>query len=192
MALKLITAPSEEPITLTQAKAHCRVDGSDEDALFTGVIIPAARRAAEHRTGHAIVTQTWELALDAFPAAEIKIPQPPVQSITSIKYLDAAGVEQTLSAADYALDNYGMYHWVIPAQDVTWPDTLDAANAVKIRFVTGFGLAAAVPEDIKAWLLLSIGTLYAYRETLAAGQIVELPGGFWQGLLDPYRTWSFS
>jgi len=192
MALKLITAPAEEPITLAQAKAQCRVDGSAEDALFTGVIIPAARRAAEHRIGQALVTQTWELALDAFPCAEIKLPLPPVQSITHIKYLDPDGAEQTVSAADYALDSYGsVAHWVIPAQDVTWPDTLAAANAVKVRFVAGFGAASAVPEDIKAWLLLSIGTLYTYRETLAAGQIVELPGGFWQSLLDPYRIWSF-
>ena len=31
------------------------------------------RQTAEHLTGRAFVTQTWELRLDAFPAAEIEL-----------------------------------------------------------------------------------------------------------------------
>ena len=84
-----------------------------------------------------------------------------------------------------------MRPWLLPAYEYEWPDALAASNAVKIRFVAGYGAAAAVPDDLKAWLLLAIGTLYTYRETLAAGQVVELPGGFWQSLLDPYRTFAF-
>ena len=191
MALKLITAPATEPVTLTQAKLQCRVDGTDEDALLT-LLITAARRAAEIRTGRALVTQTWELALDAFPVSAIELPMPPVQSITSIKYLDAAGVEQTIDAANYALDSYGgLRHWALPAYGLEWPDTLDAANAVKIRFAAGYGAADAVPEDIKMWMLMSIGTMYTHRETAVAGQLVELPGDFWQSLLDSYRSFSF-
>jgi uncharacterized phiE125 gp8 family phage protein len=190
MALKLITAPTEEPVTLTQVKLHCRVDGSDEDALLNLAIV-AARRAAEGRTSRALVTQTWELALDAFPAAEIDLPMPPVQSITSVKYLDTSGVEQTIDAANYALDTYGMRPWLVPAYGYAWPASLASANAVKIRFVAGYGAAAAVPDDIKAWMLLAIGTLYANRETIATGQVAELPGGFWQSLLDPYRVFTF-
>lgn len=191
MGLKLINAPSEEPISLDQAKLQCRVDGNADDALLTGIIIPAARRAAEIRTGRALVTQTWELALDVFPASEIELLMPPVQSVSSIKYLDPAGVERTLDAQDYALDNYGsMRHWVIPAAGAEWPDTLAAANAVKVHFVAGYGLAVEVPADIKAWIQLAIGTLYAYRENVAQGQLVELPGGFWQSLLDPYVLYS--
>lgn len=190
MALKLITGPTVEPLTLAEAKLHLRVDGSDEDALITP-LITAARRMAEQRSGRALCSQTWELALDAFPASAIALPLPPSQSITSIKYLDPAGAEQTLASDQYALDNYGSQHWVLPAQDVTWPDTLDAANAVKVRFVAGYGAAADVPADIRAWLLLAIGTLYARRETVVDGQAAELPGGFWQSLLDPYRIIEF-
>lgn len=192
MALKLITAPTVEPITLAEAKLQCRVDGSDEDALLT-IIITAARQMAENRTGRAICTQTWELALDAFPDDDIELQKPPVQSVTSIKYLDENAVEQTIGASYYALDNYGsVRHWVIPSADFDWPTPLDSANAVKIRFVAGFGLAADVPSDIKAWILLAIGTMYANRETLISGTIaVELPGGFWQSLLDPYLAGGF-
>jgi uncharacterized phiE125 gp8 family phage protein len=191
MALKLITAPTEEPVTLTEVKLHCRVDGTDEDALLTGIIIPAARRFAEGRTGRALVTQTWELALDAFPAAEIELPMPPVQSITSVKYLDTTGVEQTIDAANYALDSYGMRPWLLPAYEYEWPEALASSNAVRIRFVAGYGAAAAVPADIKAWIMLAIGTLYAQRETSSATPLIALPGDYWQSLLDPYHTFAF-
>lgn len=187
--LKLITAPTEEPVTLAEAKLQCRVDGTDEDALLTA-LIKAARELAENQTGRALCTQTWELALDAFPAAEIELPLPPVQSITSIKYLDASAVEQTLSADVYALDSYGsLRHWVLPAYGAAWPAALAAANAVKIRFVAGHG-AAAVPQGIKQWMLLQIGHWYAVRESVNVGSSVnELP--FVGALLDPYRLLTF-
>lgn len=190
MALKLITAPTEEPVTLAEAKLHCRVDGSDDDALLIA-LIKAARDLAENQTGRALCTQTWELALDAFPDVEIELPMPPVQSIVSIKYLDFAAVEQTLSADVYALDSYGSQrHWVLPAQGASWPDTLDAANAVKIRFVAGYGLGVAVPPGIKQWMLLQIGHWYATRESVNGGNIVnEMP--FVGALLDPYRLYTF-
>ena len=189
MALKLITAPATEPVTLTEAKAHCRVDGTDDDALITA-LITAARQQGEHRTGRAFITQTWELALDAFPEAEIELQLPPVQSITSVKYLDSSEVEQTISSAEYSLDTYGIRNWVIPSYGYDWPSTLDAANAVKVRFVTGYGAASAVPESLKAWILLAIGTLYANREAVIAGTTGELPRDLFDGLLDPYRTYS--
>jgi uncharacterized phiE125 gp8 family phage protein len=87
MSLKPITAPAEEPVTLVEAKAQCKVDHSADDALLA-IFIQSAREAAEHITGRAFITQTWELVLDAFPAAEIQLSKPKIQSITSVKYLD--------------------------------------------------------------------------------------------------------
>jgi len=184
MAMKLITAASE-PITLSLAKAHLRVDHTDEDTLINAYIT-AARLNAEARTGRAFGQQTWELALDAFPASEIEIIKPPVQSIVSVKYLDGAGIEQTLAESAYALDAYSeQRNWIIPANGTSWPSTLSAANAVKVRFVTGEG---SLPKDVEAWMLLAIGTFYAQRESIAVtqGAMMQLPGQFWHALLEPY------
>lgn len=188
MALIRITAPAVEPLTLAEAKLHCRVDGSDEDALITALIV-AAREQAEHETGRALVTQTWELVHDVFPEAFV-LRRAPIQSVTSLKYLDSAtGAEQTLDPADYLLDKDSEPGYVVPAYGKAWPATWPVPNAVRVRYVCGYGLGAAVPVAIKQWMLLAIGTMYAQRETLIAGQAATIPDRFWAGLLDPYRLY---
>lgn len=188
MTLKLITAPATEPVTLAEAKVHLRC-GDGEDALL-GVLIQAAREHAEHQIGRALITQTWERVIDAFPAAEIELGMPPVSSVAQITYTDTAGTEQTMSAADYSLDADTAPGWVLPAVNTEWPDTLDTASAVRVRFVCGYGAASAVPAAIKSWMLLRIGTLYKLREEVVTGKsLAEIPGGYVDRLLDPYRVW---
>lgn len=188
--IKLITAPASEPISLSEAKLHLRVDGTDDDALITGMIT-AARRSAEARIDRALVTQTWELALDEWDD-EILLPMAPVQSITSIKYIDTAGVEQTLASANYSLYNNSILgHLVTPAYGVTYPTARTQREAIKIRYVAGYGAAADVPQDIKSWMYLAIGTMYANRESVAqySGAMSPLPGKFWESLLEPYYSY---
>lgn len=188
MGLKLITAPSVEPLTLADAKLHLRVDGTDEDALITSLIV-AARQYAEHLTERSLITQTWELAIDAFPGAEIQLPRPKAIAITSVKYDDVSGAEQTLSAPNYTLDNYQEPAWLLPAFNTAWPATQGNANAVRVRYTAGYGAAAAdVPEGIKRWMLLRIGSLYAMREEVVPGRALQPQ--FVDRLLDPYRIWS--
>lgn len=187
MALIRIAAPASEPLDLATAKLHCRVDGNDDDALVTALIV-AAREQAEHETGRALVTQTWELVHDSFPEA-FELRKSPIQSVTSIKYLDSTtGVEQTLAPADYLLDNAREPGYVVPGYGKAWPDSYAVPNAVRCQYVCGYGNASAVPQAIKQWMLLAIGTMYAQRETFS-GQAYSIPDRFWSGLLDPYRLY---
>ena len=190
MTLKLITAPGEEPVSLVEAKLQLRVEHSVDDDLITG-LIQAAREQAEHQTGRALITQTWERVLDAFPCVEIEIGLPPVASIVSVTYIDTAGVATVLDSAAYSLDADTPHGWLLPAEGYAWPSTLDTANAVRVRFTTGYGAAAAVPAGLKAWIKLRVGTLYSQREEVAAGvSLSSLPGSYADRLLDPYRVWS--
>jgi hypothetical protein len=66
MAIKITLAPSAEPVTLLEAKAHLRVDVTDDDLLITN-LISAARVHAENVCRRAFVTQKWDLYLDSFP-----------------------------------------------------------------------------------------------------------------------------
>ena len=188
MGLKLINAAIAEPITLAQLKAQVRQDTTDDDAVLT-LAIAAARAKAENYTGTAIISQTWEQTLDEFPAAEIELLKPPVTSITSLSYVDTTGATQVISSGNYALDAATFPGWLLPAYGYEWPETRDQANAVTIRYVTGYADAAAVPGDMRAWLLMTAAFIYAQREVMVlGGKVAEIPSRFCDSLLDPYRV----
>lgn len=190
MALKLVTGPAEEPITLAEAKSHCRIDFTDDDTLLAGLII-AARNQAEAITRRALVTQTWDLLLDRFPR-QIDVPRAPLLSVTSINYIDDAGVSQLLASTEYKVDANSEPARITEAYGKTWPTTRREINAVTVRFVAGFGAAADVPQAIKQAMLLMIGHWYNNRESvdLSAGQLVEVPQTV-DWLLWPYRVITF-
>lgn len=188
MALKLITAPTALPVTLAEAKLHLRVTHTDEDTLISALIVSAVA-GAEHETGRALMAQTWEVTLDAFPAA-IELTRPPVQSVTSITYADVAGQQTVLPIAQYALDaadEFG-FAYVVPAYGGEWPETREEINAVKVRFVSGYATADDVPSPIKSWILLQVGAMYAHRESEVQGQLQKL--AFVDTLLQRYRIYA--
>lgn len=188
MALKLITPATELAVSLADAKAHLRVDTTDEDALITAYITAAAE-LAEQTTGRALMPQTWELTLDAFPEA-FEITRVPAASITSLKYWDKAGEQQTLGTALYTLDDtddFGIAY-VVPVFGGTWPDTRAQINAVALRYVAGYATGANVPDSIKSWIKLQVGAMYENREAEGAVQTHAL--GFADRLLDRYRVYS--
>jgi len=185
MGFKVITPPTE-PVTLAEARLHLRVTDTSEDALITS-LITAARIYCEHYTQRAIGSQTLELALDEFPDGSIELPMSPVTAITSVKYIDEAGTEQTISSANYTLDDYSHTHWVVPAVNYVWPMPICGANVVKVRYVAG---AATTPAPVLAAMKLIVGHLFENREQSIVGLTInELPMGV-MSLLDTYRIWS--
>lgn len=183
--IKLITAPTVEPITLTEAKDHCRVDGTDDDTLITSLIV-AAREYVEGYQNRALITQTWELVLDAWPDGDsIELPLPPLQSVTSLKYKDSAGAETAWAATNYIVDTDSYLGRLVLADDISWPsDELYPAGGIRIRFVAGYpptgsgesiDYDANVPQKIKQAMLLLVGHWYENREAVAAGSMTEIP-----------------
>lgn len=189
MATRLISPPESEPVTLDEAKLHCRVEHNAEDTLIQS-FITAARSQCEHILGRSIMPQTWEKTLHCFPGDGIGLHYPTIISITSIKYIDAiTGTEVTLAANQYVLDKDSEPGWVMPAPGVGWPATLDVANAVRVRYQAGYADAASVPEAIKNWIKLAVGAWYKNRESSAEASITPLPKELTDGLLDRYRIW---
>jgi uncharacterized phiE125 gp8 family phage protein len=191
MALRRTAEPAVEPVTLTEAKLQCAVDGNDYDALLT-LFIKAARRQAEAQCQRSLIDQQWTLTLDAFPddpAGAIALPMPRVTAITSLTYTDAAGTPVVAAAPSYFLQNTGEYaNLLLPAYGYTWPAARAQADAVTIIYRAGGADAAAVPEDIKHYCLLLVGQWFKTREAGVEKAIAEVPRGFWDRLLDTYRV----
>jgi uncharacterized phiE125 gp8 family phage protein len=185
MPASLITAPAEEPLSLADARAHLRVDHNDDDLLISG-LIRAAREAAEARTGRALVTQQWRTTASAW-SDEITLQPAPLVSVEEITYLDAAGTRQTLAESSYQVVTDTLQGSVCPAYGESWPSARAEPGSIRISYTAGYGNASAVPQSIKVWMLLVIGTWYGQREGIITGMLSEIPRGFWEGLLDPYR-----
>ena len=161
MALTLITPPTVEPISLSEAKASpsLRVAVATDDTAITA-LIRSARIAAENYSLHVFITRTLELVLDGFPTGGIELLCPPIQSVTSIKYIATDGTEQTLDPLLYSVDDDSSPGLTVPAYGKSWPATRDEVNAVRVRYVAGYGAAADVPEDIKTCIKAVTGIQY--------------------------------
>ncbi len=160
MAYKIKTEPATEPVTVAELKNHLRVTESDEDTIITSYG-KVARRVIEKRLNRSLITTTWELYLDFFPANEIEINRYPVIAVSEIAYTDTDGSADTF--ASFQLDNIQTPARLYPTFDEDWPDTKDVINAVKITFTAGYGAAALVPEEFKGLIKLIVGHLYENR-----------------------------
>ncbi len=198
MALTLITAPTVSPISLQQAKDHLRISHSDDDTKVQFCIDSATAfvDGEDGFLGRCLVTQTWELTIDTFPEAEIKIPLPPLQQVLTVSYDDSDGNGQTVAPADYYVDVASEAAWLVPITGFTWPTTLDGVNAVRVQFIAGYppttdsppDLAGNVPASIRQAMLLMIGSYFENRVDEFIDGMEKFPFPFAShSLLRPYR-----
>lgn len=190
LTYKVVTAPASEPVTLAEAKLHCRVDLTDDDALITAHIV-SAREEIERLTGMALITQTLELVLPEWPCSDrVELPRPPLTSVTSVKYKDYTGSETTWDSANYIVGVDSVPGVLGLAWNAVWPSVvLYPVEPIRIRYVAGFASAAAVPQSLKQAMLLLIGHWYENRE--AGGDTVGEKSGIAFGverLINSYRA----
>jgi uncharacterized phiE125 gp8 family phage protein len=184
-------APAEMPVGLEEAKLHCRVDHSAEDAHITA-LIAAATAHLDGWTGilgRALVNQTWRQTFPGFPSgAVIGLALAPIQSIASITYHDGSNVEQTLAPAVYALLDDQLGPFVTLQVGQSWPATFAREDAVTVTYVGGYGPTRTdVPPAIRQAMLLLIGHWYEHRQAVVNGATTaQLPLAV-QALLGPYR-----
>jgi uncharacterized phiE125 gp8 family phage protein len=177
MNIRQVTLPTAEPISVAQAKAHIKALTNDEDALIARWI-KTAREQAEAMLNRAVVARTWEKQLDAFPVS-LELPWAPVRSVTSLKYLDVDGVEQTIAPASYTLDKHATPGWIVPAYGFAWPSTRADINAVRVRYVAGMAIPFTV--DPSTDLLTAAGHGYASGDEVPFFTTGTAPGGLTDG-----------
>ncbi len=187
MPLTLNTPPAIEPVTLAQAKAHLKVDTSDDDALIAA-LVAAARARAEWHTGRALVTQGWTLHLDGWPAdGNIEIPLPPLQAVTAVTTYARDDSAAVMSSSLYTVDTASAPARLALKLGVPPPTNLRGVNAIAVGFTAGYGDAADdVPPLLKAAILELIAFLYENRGEAPA----ELPPDC-LALLAPFRVLKF-
>ena len=102
---------------------------------------------------------------DRFPSC-IELLNPPVQSVTSVYYVNSAGVDTLLSADQYRVDLVSLYPRLEPAYGLSWPVTRNISNAVKVTYLAGYGATAdKVPQNIKSCIMAIAADLFEHRES---------------------------
>jgi uncharacterized phiE125 gp8 family phage protein len=134
---------------------------------------------SRHFTRRALLEQTWTWTLDCFPArGELLVPRPNLLSVTTVKYYDTGGVQQTMSTDDYSVDVATLPGRVLLNYGVSWPITRSQYNAVEVVLQGWLWRrhGGIVPEAIKSAMKLVIADMYKNREPMNIGNIVnDLP-----------------
>ena len=156
--LTTVTAPTAEVLTLPETKNYLGQEDDSDDAYIRTLI--ESTRIDWERYGRQYVLATYDYKISHF-AARIEIPKPPLVSITSIKYIDSASVEQTISSAVYDVVIDKDPGFLRVAYDQTWPSDLRGhPDDITIRFVAGFSDPISVPADVKVGMLKQISFEY--------------------------------
>lgn len=173
-------APTQEPITLDEAKLFMKVIEDDEDDLIN-VMIVASREYVENYTNRQLMSATFELTNDSIYSG-MALPKNPVQSITKIEYMDLEGNYQIMSEDDY----YSYIENEITKLHIeAMPNYKQDKRAFKITFVSGY---LTIPSSIKTYMKMQVSTMYENREQYVIGVSVETNANpMLDKLLDFYR-----
>lgn len=188
MPLIQITEPQySSVVTNADIEAHLRIGtiGTTDELLDAvggapGIYVAAAVEYVNAYTRRAVCTQTLEQVMDAFGVGSLHLASPPLQSVTSISYIDPAGDSQTVDPANYTVDTANAR--ITPVNG--WPATKHGST-IAIRYIAGYP-DGEVPYSIKAAVLLLIGGMYEHRES--ESEIKIFPNLAVDRLLWPYRV----
>jgi uncharacterized phiE125 gp8 family phage protein len=176
-------APAVEPVSLAEAKVHCRIDTDDEDGYVTA-LVTAAREYIEEVLDISMISQTWEARYDVFPLWEIILPRAPMASGTvTVIYRDEAGQNQTITSATGAFqtDHNIVPGRIYPLYEGVWPAVRGDENSVVVRYPAGYGATgASVPAILRHAVLLLVAHWFEMRQPVVTGysQVLPVPHTF--------------
>lgn len=194
-SLRTQTQPLVEPVSLAEAKAHCRID-SDNDDFYLMSLITAAREWVETYMDEALIHQQLVMRLDGFPA-EIELPRPPMatsgtSTAVSVTYTsDQSGATAELSSSSYRVDRDTKPGVIRNNYGGAWPGHLTDYNSITVTWWAGRGDSGqSVPRGVRNAILMLVGHWFERRLAADSGSLNDIPYGA-KALLDAHRWGSY-
>lgn len=166
MTLTLLSGPAEEPVSLAEARAHLKLDATEEDALLTA-LLTAARATLEAETRRAFVEQSWRLTLDDWPSGPLEIPLAPVSEVTAVKVASLSGAMLPLDPAFYEAET-GERPRIAVKRGQAWPMPATRLAGIVIDFRAGYGAVADVPMPLRQAALMLAAHWFEHREPVGS------------------------
>lgn len=205
--LALVTPASELPLDIAAVKTRLQgfeaADGEDDANLLRIMRAVVGHLDGERGIlgGRSLLATTWREKFERWPCnvpisgklGALELAMSPIRSISSLKYYDADGIEQTMSADDYELGEIGNGIGVVRALDA-WPG-LDPRRMfpITVEYVAGFAEDQAEFNDetntvcapLVEALMLHVGSQFEHRDALGPGSLAVVPLGY-DDLVAPY------
>ena len=184
----LLTAPAVEPISLADAKSYLRVEHDADDSTIAA-LIAGARLHVESETRRALITQTWRLVRDAWPAdSRIAVTPLPLRSLDAARVIRRDGTTQAFDVSGFAVDKAG---GILAFTAGALPAPGRAVAGIELDVEAGYGDAPSdVPEPLRQAIRALTAHWYENRGLTTIGhELAPLPATT-AALLAPYRVLS--
>jgi uncharacterized phiE125 gp8 family phage protein len=190
MSSILLGGPAVEPVSLAEAKAHLRVEHDDDDDAIAALIV-GARVHVEAQTRRALITQTWRLARDGWPAnGRIAVLPAPLRALVAARIYKLDGSTQAIDVAAFTADKISAPA-VLTFAAGALPAPGRVAGGIELDVEAGYGEAPAdVPQPLRQAIRVLAAHWYENRGLIAAGQGVAVLPESVDALIKPYRVLS--
>jgi len=189
------TAPTAYPVSVAEIKAHAIIEHTADDTLIDMYLKAAISDLDPPHgiLGRAMMEQTLIAYLPGFDDDRIYLPFPPLVSVTSVKYQDSDGVEQTVDSSTYEVITGAEPGYIAILDGEDWPtDEDDIEHPVWIKYKAGYpsvvvGLTTTimVPQGIRFYIMLLVAEMYRQRELSTVMATKNNP--LWMNLIEKYR-----
>jgi uncharacterized phiE125 gp8 family phage protein len=185
---KMITDPSEYPVTITEIKEFARIDGNEEDTILE-VFLAGTVNSIEAYLGRSLITRTYKMIMDEWNSKEIELPMPPLVSVSSIKTIDEDNVETIYDNNNYFVVTESIPGRIIIKKDTDMPVNFDRDKAgFSIEWIAGYGLSNSIPKQIKIAIMQWVTMIFENRAMTSSDMYnIPLPAEV-KKILQPFRV----
>lgn len=161
-----LTQPYAEPVSLAEAKQHCRVDIDADDSLIQS-LIAAAREYVQTFTSRQIVVAGFQDQYEQLVEPVYKLRGLPLRAITTVDYIDDDGDDAEVPEASYEAVTVIEPGYIRLVNGASWPtDQRAGAGDVSINYIAGH----VIPFTADA----AADTITTKGLALTDGQIIRL------------------
>ncbi len=182
----LLAGPAAEPLTLAEAKAWLRVEHGDDDAAIAALVAAACTHVEAH-TRRALMTQSWRILRDEWPAdGRIAVLPAPLRELHAVR-VHLAGGPEDIGPEAFVLDTAAA-----PGIVAFPPGTLIAPSraigGIELDIEAGYGDEPSdVPQALRQAIRLLLARWYENRGAMSEAGAGPLPRDV-AALIAPYRA----